>query len=509
MIDDEEVLHEAQLWEETEEEWVIAENHAAFVYDWLSQKFASRSTTRLLPTGMPNSVNEMEVQTMRDGSYGYILFTPEDSLAEAMKKMDVQVIIEYEDGFMKVGMGEAYTIRMLWEEFRSLTHGTWEFGPTLPIRRNIDGTVVHGITGDGAELSALIDEDTEVRHPPKVVEDRGRGTLIRNRTSQGKLLQYWARSRSKIEVGIFLPGEIEGVPWNVEYWMDLSLQLLPDAQPEDYPVVLRNLCIQKIQEFSSRAAQWSEGIGDQFRIETRYLFNSVRFWLCPIVAYGTRLKRPMAEDPSPRDKWYAANGVMAFTFPLVEEARDAPQVLFGPEAQLQERYADEEVQGGKIALIALKQMRAQKPPNYLDRMQSTFSKQVAYNQRVLGAESQIAGINCDVPHFLEDMSVDEPVFVCINSSEEMKRDEQAIAGQLWVQGDRQMTASNIAPEGMANTRDSALLYAAAEAVTWNHASQPDCPRKGQRVIIFPKDLPQLDEFLATSDPNADPEDGHR
>jgi hypothetical protein len=61
---------------------------------------------------------------------------------------------------------------------------------------------------------------------------------------------------------------------------------------------------------------------------------------------------------------------------------------------------------------------------------------------------------------------------------------------------------------MANTRDSALLAAAAEAVSWNHESQPDQPRKGQRVIISKKDLPQLEEFLATSDPNVDPEDGH-
>jgi hypothetical protein len=98
-------------------------------------------------------------------------------------------------------------------------------------------------------------------------------------------------------------------------------------------------------------------------------------------------------------------------------------------------------------------------------MQSTFSKQVAYNQRVLEAEHQVAGINCGVSHFLEDMAVDEPVFMCINSSEEMKREEQAIAGQLWVQGDSQMTATNLPAPGMANTRDSALLYAAAEAVT--------------------------------------------
>jgi hypothetical protein len=194
MVDGEEVLHEAQLWEETEEQWIITENHAAYVYAWLSQRFRSRSSTQMLPMGMPESVNEMAVQTMRDGGYGYIPFTPEDSLAEAMKKMDAQVIIEYDDGFMKVGMGNAYTIRMLYEEFKSLTHETWEFGPTLPIRRNLDGTVVHGISWEWREVSALINEDTEVQHPARIVEDRGRGTLIRNLTSQGKLLQYWARA---------------------------------------------------------------------------------------------------------------------------------------------------------------------------------------------------------------------------------------------------------------------------------------------------------------------------
>jgi hypothetical protein len=141
-------------------------------------------------------------------------------------------------------------------------------------------------------------------------------------------------------------------------------------------------------------------------------------------------------------------------------------------------------------------------------MQSTFSKQVAYNQRVIDAEQSIAGINCGVPHFLEDLTADEPVFVCINRSEEMKRAEQALAGQLWIQGDRQMTATNVPAPGRANTRDSALLSAAAEAVSWNHASQPDTEREGQRIIIFPKDLPQLEVFLMSTDPNDDPEDGH-
>jgi hypothetical protein len=70
---------------------------------------------------MPESVEDVSVQTRKDGKFGYILFTPEDSTAEALKKMDLQVMIEYEEGFMKVGMGEAYTIRMLSNEFWELT----------------------------------------------------------------------------------------------------------------------------------------------------------------------------------------------------------------------------------------------------------------------------------------------------------------------------------------------------------------------------------------------------
>jgi hypothetical protein len=199
---------------------------------------------------------------------------------------------------------------------------------------------------------------------------------------------------------------------------------------------------------------------------------------------------------------------MVYSTPLVEKVHHEPTIYFGPESSLQERYDDEEVQGGKIALIAFKQRRVQKPPNGLDRMQSTFSKQVAYNQRILAAESEIAGYNCDIPHFFEDMTIEEPVYVCINSSQEL-RDEQAIAGQLWIQGNRHLTASNTVPEGMADTSDSAVLAAVAEAVTWTHASQPpDESKKGERIIIFPKELFQLEEFLATTDPSVDPDDGH-
>jgi hypothetical protein len=49
--------------------------------------------------------------------------------------------------------------------------------------------------------------------------------------------------------------------------------------------------------------------------------------------------------------------------------------------------------------------------------------------------------------------------------------------------------------------------AAAEAVTWKHASEVDGPRQGQRVVIYPKDLAQLEAVLSTRDPSIDSVDG--
>jgi hypothetical protein len=84
-----------------------------------------------------------------------------------------------------------------------------------------------------------------------------------------------------------------------------------------------------------------------------------------------------------------------------------------------------------------------------------------------------------------------------------------MAGQLWIQGDKMMTAANPVFPGMANTAESAILSATAEALEWRNDAleSPDPPRKGQRVIIYPKDLWSLEEVLATGE-IADMEDGH-
>jgi hypothetical protein len=77
-----------------------------------------------------------------------------------------------------------------------------------------------------------------------------------------------------------------------------------------------------------------------------------------------------------------------------------------------------------------------------------------------------------------------------------------------MQDDRQMSAYNLPMEGMANTRESAILSAAVEAVTWKHALEIDGSRQGQRIVICPKELTQLEAVLNAGDPSIDSEDGH-
>jgi hypothetical protein len=165
---------------------------------------------------------------------------------------------------------------------------------------------------------------------------------------------------------------------------------------------------------------------------------------------------------------------------------------------LQERYDDPEVQGGKIALIETNNQLVQKPPNCLDRMTTRKRKQVAYHERDLQAEDEVAGINCDVADFLSGMTSTGTVTVCINAGASMKRNKTILGGQLWSQDDRSMTAVNGIIDGMPNTRESSLLAAAVEAVEWKHPTEPiseDGKRVTSRVVIYPAEMPQLEEAM--------------
>jgi hypothetical protein len=145
-------------------------------------------------------------------------------------------------------------------------------------------------------------------------------------------------------------------------------------------------------------------------------------------------------------------------------------------------------------------------------MHVSLPKQVAYNQRVLRAGQETDGINCDIADFLSQMELapDVPVIVCVNPSGSLiKKHEQHVGGKLWLHGERQMTAINLAPQEMKNEEKSAALIAVAEAVEWKHAFEPvGLKRQGQRVVIYPPFLKKPEEVLVSGDSSCDPEPSH-
>jgi hypothetical protein len=334
--------HKAQLWEEVAEELMFGDKQALGMYIWLSHGLCSRSTARALPAGMPDLIDDVTVETMKDGKAGYIMFTPRDSLATAMKKEPIQAVIEYEYGHMKVGMGEVYTIRMLANEFVALTHDTLEIYPKADYRRLIDGSVVHDVTTDRNKFLTILTLNDMIVPPLKILEERGRGTEIRSLEDMGKLLQYWAWAQLEIEVGVLVPDTKS----TLEFWTNLKLQPLPDDEdPYTNQHELHRLWLEKLRDTSPTVAQNLETFGIDFGMRMRYLYNTVKAWFAPNASIRDGINRSLAEDPVPKDRWISFD-ITVYPHPTLpdDQVKDTPSALFGPGSYIQARYDDPEVQ---------------------------------------------------------------------------------------------------------------------------------------------------------------------
>jgi hypothetical protein len=285
-----EEFHEVQLWEETDEDLIVEGNQAAMIYDWLNTRILGRSTIQTLPANMPRAMNDVTVQTWKDGKNGYILFTPNAYLTVPVGVMEVQVMMEYHLGYTRIGMGNAYTIKMLSDEFEAVTQEHWGIYPLQGHRRLTDGTVVHSVTNDRNLYWAVAADQTIQVCPPKILEERGRGTLITNQEDQGKLLQYWAHGQKELEVGVGLP--LNGR--KCEYWMKITLQPVPD---DDGPTIYLREVYRLSKERLSSISQQLDVLVEDFYYRMRYIYNSIRIWYIPQITFNEgEYTRPFAES---------------------------------------------------------------------------------------------------------------------------------------------------------------------------------------------------------------------
>jgi hypothetical protein len=114
--------------------------------------------------------------------------------------------------------------------------------------------------------------------------------------------------------------------------------------------------------------------------------------------------------------------------------------------------------------------------------------------------------------FLEDFSFDpaDPVFICVGVGHTM-RGNQPVGGQVWKQGNREITATSKPLEEMDNGNESVALSGIVEALSWRHVlkmtSDPGHQRRGQRIIVYPKLLTKFETVLTTANVGFDMDGG--
>jgi hypothetical protein len=211
--------HEAQPWEEVDVDLLFTAEHAKLMLQWLQARLVTHSSLGDLPAGMLVAVEEFNIQTWRDCKAGYVLFVPRDMIATAIAESETKVQLEYDLGYMREVVGNAYAIQIIHEDFMLLTQNSWGY-PALPERRLVDGTIVHkGIT-DSRTSQLIRAGNAPVNHPLRIIEDRGRGSEIHNEEDTDRLLQYWAWAQLPLEVGVIFP-TTDGLTF--EFWMKLTI----------------------------------------------------------------------------------------------------------------------------------------------------------------------------------------------------------------------------------------------------------------------------------------------
>jgi hypothetical protein len=158
-------------------------------YDWLIQLLLARGPNRSLPRSMPESGENTSVEVQRRGDGAYVKFTAEDNVAEDMEGMTTIVKTECADGYASVGMPGTHTMRMLVQEFYTLTPD-WQLLRSPCYRRDFRARVIHETLSAWTQEGDYSNNDQILFVPARIQEESARGREINLRADQLRVLDY-------------------------------------------------------------------------------------------------------------------------------------------------------------------------------------------------------------------------------------------------------------------------------------------------------------------------------
>jgi hypothetical protein len=192
---------EIQFWEIFKPDEIPSPTTLENVYAALTQRLAQRSPGGTLPEGMPTTMEQVNAECSRQGWTGKIKFTPREVMGTAVSGSQEHFRVKYNRGFVEFGVTGKYTIGLLTQIFKARVPA-WNM--ILEARASRDAMNVIEIRAltewePGQDLSQ---DNREVITPARIVEERGRGTVIRNEEDLQRLLDYQTAMQREIKVGI-------------------------------------------------------------------------------------------------------------------------------------------------------------------------------------------------------------------------------------------------------------------------------------------------------------------
>jgi hypothetical protein len=135
----------------------------------------ARAIRALLPAGMPEMTEDIEVLVWKKCDGVLIYFANQDLTWDAVEGRPIQVKIDYNGGYCMVGGPQAYTWRMIAEAFATPVP-TWRILPLPGLMKDPRGAAIH--EGAPDPWLAQFDWDTVIELPDRIQQHETRGPII-------------------------------------------------------------------------------------------------------------------------------------------------------------------------------------------------------------------------------------------------------------------------------------------------------------------------------------------
>jgi hypothetical protein len=194
---------EIQFWEALTPDEIPRPPTLENMYAVLAQRFAQRSPRGAVPEGMPFTMEQVDVKCVRRVRTGRIKFTTKEVMGTAVSESQEHFRVKHNRGYAESGVTGKYAVGLLTQIFKARIPD-WHMILEARASRDVMNVIEIGTLAKWEPEQDLSQDSREVITPARIVEARGRGTVIRNEWDLQRLLGQQVAIQREIKIGVGL-----------------------------------------------------------------------------------------------------------------------------------------------------------------------------------------------------------------------------------------------------------------------------------------------------------------